>query len=85
MESLILNQTGALIALAFAYYWIKSLQKTIDDNKLEHRDELKCQSESHDQEINRMQERLDRMQERQNKLFDRALRQTDLKDTEPKA
>lgn len=33
-------------------------------------------------QIDTMQERLDRMQDRQNELFNRALKKTDLKDTD---
>jgi len=93
IEQLILSQAGAGVGLAVAYYWIKALQKTLDDTiKLHkeemvhqadvHKEEMQCQADSHNNEVIRLQERMDRMQERQNELFHRALNKTDLKDTD---
>lgn len=93
IEQIIMSQIGAGVGLAVAYYWIKSLQKTLDDTiKLHreemahqadvHKEEMQCQADSHNNEVMRLQERMDRMQERQDVLFKRALSKTDLKDTD---
>lgn len=93
MEQLLFSLGGTGVGLAIAWYWIKSLREDMkvlrEDHKAqlaaihaEHTVEIKCLTDAHETEVTRIQERLDRMQERQNELFARALKKTDLKDTD---
>ena len=93
IEQILVSIGAPAIGLVIAWYWIKALRedmKTMRSDhvgqvtimKLEHDEEIKCLTSAHQAEVNRIQERMDRIQERQNELFQRALRKTDLKDTD---
>ena len=93
IEQLILSLGGTAVGLGIAWRWIETLREDIrhmrNDHanqiailKSEHDEEIKCLTDAHNSEVTRIQQRLDRMHERQQQLMDRALRKTDLKDTD---